>query len=183
VGRGLSSFERKHNELVARHPDCAEDIALLRKALTAISKFLHISRPINGNGPVWQELLSKAEGERAVLCKHLDGNALLLAILRMYAAIHRELRDSLVTEEQQTEEFREQRRRKRNPSEDESKKSKTSKPTPGPRDPRIQPQPVATPKVVPTNNFVSPTQRGKHGDEVMRHGGEQAGRGKHSQNR
>jgi hypothetical protein len=68
----------------------------------------------------------------------------------MYAAIQRELRASLVTEEQQTEEFREQRRRKRNFSEEESKKSKTSKPTPGPRDPRIQPQPV------PTKNLFAP---------------------------
>jgi hypothetical protein len=131
------SFERKHDELIAGHPDCEEDIALLRKTLTTINKLIHISPPINGNGPVWMELISKAGAERAVLCKYLDGKALFLAVLRMYAAIHRELRDSLVTEEQQTEEFREQRRRKRNPSEDESKKLKTSKPTPGPRDPRM----------------------------------------------
>jgi hypothetical protein len=66
---------------------------------------------------VWQELLTKAEAERAVLCKHLDGKALFLVILRMYVAIHRELRASMVTEEPQTEDFREQRRRKRNSSE------------------------------------------------------------------
>jgi hypothetical protein len=41
-----------HEELVERHPDCAEDIALLSKALGTISKLLHISSPINGNGPV-----------------------------------------------------------------------------------------------------------------------------------
>jgi hypothetical protein len=56
----VSSFERKHDELVARHPNCAEDIALLQRALNTISKVLHISPPIDGNGPVWQELLSKA---------------------------------------------------------------------------------------------------------------------------
>jgi hypothetical protein len=50
----------------------------------------------------------QGEAERAVLCKHLDRKALFLAVLRMYAAIHRELRHSLVTEEQQTEEFREE---------------------------------------------------------------------------
>jgi hypothetical protein len=33
----VSSFERKHEELVERHPDCAEDIALLQKALTTIT--------------------------------------------------------------------------------------------------------------------------------------------------
>jgi hypothetical protein len=147
VGRGRLLFWRKHDELIARHTDCAEDNALLQKALNTISKLLHISPPINGNGPVWQELLSKAEAERAVLCKHLDRKALFMAILRMYAAIHRELRASLVTDEQQTEDSREQRRRKRNSSEEESKKSKTSKPTPGPRDPRIQPQPL------PIKNF------------------------------
>jgi hypothetical protein len=147
----VSSFERKHDELVARHPDCAEDIALLRKALTTISKLIHISPPINGNGPVWQELLSNAEAERAVLCKHLDRRALFLAVLRMYAAINREPRDSLVTEEQQTEEFREQRRRKRNTSEDESKKLKTSKPTPGPRDPRVRSN-----DIVQVKNYFAP---------------------------
>jgi hypothetical protein len=41
----VSSFERKHDELVTRHPDCAEVIALLRKALATISKRLHISPP------------------------------------------------------------------------------------------------------------------------------------------
>jgi hypothetical protein len=79
----VSSFERKRDELIGRHPDCAEDIALLQKALATISKLLHISSPITGNGPVWQELLSKAEAERAVLCKHLDGKALFLALLRI----------------------------------------------------------------------------------------------------
>jgi hypothetical protein len=54
---------------------------------------------------VWQELLTKAEAERAVLCKHLDGKALFLAVLRMYAAIHGELRDSLVTEEHKLRNF------------------------------------------------------------------------------
>jgi hypothetical protein len=58
---------------------------------------------------VWKELISKVEAERAVLCKHLDGKAIFLVVLRMYAALHRELRDSLLLEEQQSEEFREQR--------------------------------------------------------------------------
>jgi hypothetical protein len=42
------------------------------------------------------------------------------------------------------------KRRNRNSSEEESKKSKTSKPTPGPRDSRIQPQPVTE------NKFFAP---------------------------
>jgi hypothetical protein len=105
-----------------------------------------------------QELLTKAEAERAVLCKHLDGKALFLAVLRMYAAIHRELRASLLTEEQQTEDFREQRRRKRNSSEEEIKKTKTSKPTPGPRDTQD------TNSASSHKELLRPTQRGKHGN-------------------
>jgi hypothetical protein len=72
----ISSFERKHDELIAGHQDCAEDIGLLRTALTTIRKPIHISPSVNGNGPVWEELISKAEAKRAVLCKHLDGKAL-----------------------------------------------------------------------------------------------------------
>jgi hypothetical protein len=52
-----------------------------------------------------------------MLCKHLDGKAFFTGILRLYADIHREIRDSLQPEhEEQTEEFREQKRLKRNPS-------------------------------------------------------------------
>jgi hypothetical protein len=46
-------------------------------------------------------------------------------MLRMYAAIHREMRDSLQPEEQ-AEELREQKRRKRIPSEELIKKSKAN---------------------------------------------------------
>jgi hypothetical protein len=43
-------------------------------------------------------------------------------MLRLYAAIHREMRDSVLPAKQQpTEVFREQRRRKRNPSDDQVK--------------------------------------------------------------
>jgi hypothetical protein len=55
-----------------------------------------------------------------VLCKHLEGQALYTGMLRLYAAIHRELRYSLKPEEEEpSEEFREQRRRKQNPSEEQ----------------------------------------------------------------
>jgi formamidopyrimidine-DNA glycosylase len=74
---------------------------------------------------MWKELIARAEAERTVLCKHLDGKALFTAMLRLYAAIHREMRGSFRPEQQQTEEFRQQRRRKRNLSEEQAKKSKT----------------------------------------------------------
>jgi hypothetical protein len=80
---------------------------------------------------VWKELIAKAEAERVVLCKHLEGRVLFTAMLRLYAALHRELRDSAQPAQQSSsEEFREQRRRKRNPSDEQAKKSKTSTPTP-----------------------------------------------------
>jgi hypothetical protein len=75
----------------------------------------------------------------------LDIKALFTAMLHLYAAIHRELRESLMLEqkEESTEEFREQRRRKRKPSEEQKKKPKT---TPGPRDPRMKSQGEVTTK-------------------------------------
>jgi hypothetical protein len=74
-----------------------------------------------------------------VLSKHLDGKALFTAMLRLYAAIHREMRDSVLPEqEESTVEFLEQKRRMRNPLEKQAKRSKTTiMPTSGPRDPRI----------------------------------------------
>jgi hypothetical protein len=101
---------------------------------------------------VWKELITRAETERAVLCKHLDGKALFTAMLRLYTALHRELRHSVLpAEHKSTEEFREQRRRKRNPSDDKAKKPKTSVPTPESRDPRLRPK-----GEVPTKNFFAP---------------------------
>jgi hypothetical protein len=107
----ISSFEGKHDELLEEHPDCTEELALLRTGLQTIGHLIHVSPPANGNGRPWKELVAKAEAERAVLCKHLEGKALFTAMLRLYAATHRELRDSVVSANlQPSEEFREQRR-------------------------------------------------------------------------
>jgi hypothetical protein len=115
----ISSFEGKHDELLAGHPDCSEELALLRTGLQTIGQLIRVSPPANGNGGLWKELVARAEAERAVLCKHLDGKALFTAMLRLYAATHREMRDSVVPANQQpNEEFREQRRRRRIPSDE-----------------------------------------------------------------
>jgi hypothetical protein len=98
-GAIVSSFDRNYDTLIARHPDCAEDIALLRTALNTIGQLVHISPTVIGNGSVWKGLTAKVEAERAVLCKHLDGKALFTAMLHMYANLHRELRDSLLPKE------------------------------------------------------------------------------------
>jgi hypothetical protein len=88
-------------------------------------QLIHTSPSINGNGAVWKELITKSEAKRTVLCKHLGGKVLFTATLRIYAAIHREMRVSLLPEHKEsTEEFREQRRRKRNFSEEQAKRPK-----------------------------------------------------------
>jgi hypothetical protein len=127
----ISSFDGNHNDLLEAHPDCSEELALLRTGLQTIGQLIHISPPENGDGVVWKYLVAKAEAERVVLCKHLDGKALFTARLRLYAALHRELRDAVLPAQQKsTEEFTEQRRRKRNPSDEQTKKSKTVMLTP-----------------------------------------------------
>jgi hypothetical protein len=95
-------------------------------------------------------LITKSEAERTVLCKHLDIKALFTAMLHLYAAIHREMRESLLLEqkEESTGEFREKRRRKRKTSEEQKK---NPKPTPIPRDPRIKSE-----VQVQTKNFFTP---------------------------
>jgi hypothetical protein len=148
-GEIIASFEKKHKELLEEHPDCSEELALLRTGLHTIRQLIHISPPVNGNGAVWKELIARADAERAVLCKHLDGKALFTAMLRLYAALHREVRDSVLPAQQNsTEEFREQRRHKRNPSDEQAKKYKTSVPTP---ESRLRPQ-----GEVASKNFFAP---------------------------
>jgi hypothetical protein len=93
-------------KFIAGHPDCTEDIALLRTALNATGQLIHVSPPVNGNRVTWKEVINKVESERTLLCKHLDCKAFLRAMLHMYTAIHKELRDSLQPEQQQNE-FRE----------------------------------------------------------------------------
>jgi hypothetical protein len=150
--RIISSFQSNQKDLLEGHPDCSEELALLSTGLHTIRQLIHISPPVNGNGAAWKELITRTEAKRAVLCKHLDGKALFTAMLRFYAAHHREPRDFVLPAEQKsTDEFREQRRRKRNPSEDKAKISKTSVPAPESRDPRLRPK-----GEVPTKNFFAP---------------------------
>jgi hypothetical protein len=127
----IASFEGKHTELLQAHPECYEYLALLRRSLQTIGNLIRISPPANGDGVVWKDLVAKAEAERVVLCKHLEGKALFTAMLWLYAALHRELLDTIISALQtSTEEFREQRIRKRITSDDQAKMSKTAMPTP-----------------------------------------------------
>jgi hypothetical protein len=83
--------------------------------------------------------MARAETERTELCKHLDGKGTFTAMLCLYAAIHREMYDSLqLKQEESTEKFHQQRRRKRNLSDEQAKISKTTiMPTSGQRKPSI----------------------------------------------
>jgi hypothetical protein len=91
----VASFERNHEELTANNPDRQEEIELLGNGMHTIGKLIHTSPSINGNSAVWNKLIMKSEAERRVLCKPLDGKALFTAMLHLYAAIHREMRESL----------------------------------------------------------------------------------------
>jgi hypothetical protein len=106
----LNSFESKHDELLSGHPDCHDEIWLIRSALIKIGQLIHTSPSFNGNGVVWKELVATAEAERTVLSKHLDGKALFAGILRLYAAIHREMNTTLQSEQVKSQqEFREKK--------------------------------------------------------------------------
>jgi hypothetical protein len=127
----IASFEGRHTELLEAHPVCSEKLPLLRSGLHTVGQLIRISPPTNGNSAVWKNLVARAEAERAVPCKLLDGKPIFTAMLQLYAALHREMPDSfLLAQQKSTQEFRELRRHKRNPSDDKAKNSKTSVPTP-----------------------------------------------------
>jgi hypothetical protein len=78
------SFNNNHDDLIAR---------------LTIGELIHISPPVNGNGSVWKELVAKAETERIVICEHIEGKALFTGILRLCAAIHREMNETFQSEQ------------------------------------------------------------------------------------
>jgi hypothetical protein len=118
---------------------------LLRNGLRTIGQ-----PSVNGNGTGWKALIARAQAERTVLCKHLDGKALFTAILRLYAAIHRETRNSLLPEKK---EHLSSFANRGGASETLQNKQIKSKPIPGPRNPRIRSQVEVQ---VPARNFFAP---------------------------
>jgi hypothetical protein len=93
----LASFDKQHEILIAYNPDTMEEINLIQTGLIKIGQLIQTSPQQNGNGAMWKRLVDKAENEKSVLCKHLDGKALFTGMLRLYAAIHREMEDSLLS--------------------------------------------------------------------------------------
>jgi hypothetical protein len=132
------------DNLIAKHPDCIEEIRLIQTGLITIGQLINISPCMNGNSTVWKEITTRAKAERTVLCMHLEGKALFTTMLCLCAATHRELCDSIQSEPEQeepTEEFREKRRCKRNPSDEQpAVPKKTAGTSSSVRDPCIQPQ-------------------------------------------
>jgi hypothetical protein len=118
-----------------------------------IGQLIQTSPQKNGNGVTWKRLIDKAENEKNVLCKHLDGKALFTGMLRLYAAIHRELKESLLPEcvKEKGEDAPHSRRRKRNSDSDDATISKREATDKSRQLPAYQkPRPVAT------KNYLTP---------------------------
>jgi hypothetical protein len=134
--RTLAYFDKHHGELVTAYQGAQEDISLIRAALVQIGTLIRSSPAKNGNGEAWKELTTKSEITKVVLCEHLEGKTLITAFLRLYAATHREMVETLLQEVQDApetkEEFREQRRRKRNSSDGQATQAKKSSTGPSP---------------------------------------------------
>jgi hypothetical protein len=110
----LTSFNSQADELLAAHPDPREVIEMVHPALVTIRQLVHAAPRVNGNSEVWMQLADRAEAEKRVLCKHLEGKYLFTGMLRLHALTHREMRDSLLNTRkgepaQDNEEFREQK--------------------------------------------------------------------------
>jgi hypothetical protein len=173
-GEIVTSFKNNHDDLDKRHPDCTEELGLIQTALHTIGQLIHISPTVNGNDALLKGLVAKAEAERTPLSKHLDGKALFTGILRLYAAIHREMNETLQSEQVELPtEFRKQKRRICNPSDKQgSLTSNTVVTGCGVSDSRIQPQ-----AGLPTINFFAPlrTEMELEGTKEKNNHGERQG--------
>jgi hypothetical protein len=146
----LASYQRNLDDLIRKKPESVEDIELLQAGLVTRGELIQSSPRANGNGAAWKAIITKAEAERAVFCKHLEGKALYAGLIRLYAATHAELSGTLRTEEEESPgEFREQRRRKRNPPDEHPTAPKKMVPAAAP--------------VIATKNFFSPLPDSAHG--------------------
>jgi hypothetical protein len=150
----LASFDKQYETLIANNPDATKEINLIRTRLIKIGQLIQTSPQQTGNGATWKRLVDKAENEKSVLCKHVDGKALLTGMLRLYTATHREMEDSLLPECAQGKEEATPHsiRRKRNSDSDEG--SSISK---GEATEKCRPLPVyERPRPVVTKNVFAP---------------------------
>jgi hypothetical protein len=94
----LAFFDKQHETLITNNPDAMEAINLIRTGLAKIGQLIQTSPQQNGNGTMWKQLVNKAEYEKSIFFKYLDGKTLFMGMLQLYAAIHREMEDSLLPE-------------------------------------------------------------------------------------
>jgi hypothetical protein len=80
---GACFFDKQYETLIANNPDATEEINLIRTGLIQIGQLIQTSPQQNGNGATWKRLVDKAESEKSVLCKHLDGKALSTRMLQL----------------------------------------------------------------------------------------------------
>jgi hypothetical protein len=150
----LASFDKQYETLIANNPEAKEEIDFIRTGLIKIGQLIQTSPQQNGNGTTWKRLVDKAENEKSVLCKHLDGKVLFTGMLQPYAEIHREMEDSLLPEcaRGKEEAAPHSKRRKRNSDSDNG--SSISK-----RDATKKCRPLTVyqkPRPVATKNFFTP---------------------------
>jgi hypothetical protein len=90
------------------HTNNAEAIEEINSVRTGLVKnrttYIKNSPQQNGNGITWKRLIDRAETEKNVLYKYLGGKALFTGMLRLYAALHKEMKDSLVLDNTKREE-------------------------------------------------------------------------------
>jgi hypothetical protein len=85
------SFEGQHDSLLKNHSDAAQEIKIIHTTLIKIRQLVQMSPQINGNGSAWRYLADRAEAERSVVHKLLDGKALFTGLMQLYAGIYREM--------------------------------------------------------------------------------------------
>jgi hypothetical protein len=92
----LASFEKQYETLIANNRKAKEEVNLNRKGLIELGQLIQTSPQQNGKGATRKRPVEKTENEKNVVYKHLDGKALFTGLLRFYAAIHREMENSLL---------------------------------------------------------------------------------------
>jgi hypothetical protein len=63
-------------------------------SIVQIGQLVQNSHKMNGNGTNWKQLSDRAEAERHIIRKFLDGHALLASMFHMYVATYSQMRDS-----------------------------------------------------------------------------------------
>jgi hypothetical protein len=82
----LAPFDERYEKLMADHPDAKKEVNLVRATIVQIGQLVQNSPEVNGNGAKWKHLADRAEADRHMLCKLLDGWALFTGLFHTYPA-------------------------------------------------------------------------------------------------